>query len=282
MRGCVNPDKRSPAPALQAACGCGLKAEGGSLGAFSDSRMAESGKRALKQRATASRAIAPLRCSGAGCGPVRSAPERFLACAAGRRRGRVRRSRGLRDGAAAAEGEAVRRRVADRPLAHVGAQGQHGGRARLFVDIADGRRARRACGAGSARRRGADGAGLTGRGGPRRLEDGAGGLRRRGAARQAQPVHLADHRVAGDPAQLLGDLAGRKAVQPELLERVRRVRRSSPCLASSRLSTPAASRRTPEINILCRARRLAAHQPLLVVNNSLTSHNRRPAFVHRN
>ena len=28
-------------------------------------------------------------------------------------------------------------------------------------------------------------------------------------ARQAQAVHLADHRVAGDPAERLGDLAGR-------------------------------------------------------------------------
>ena len=38
--------------------------------------------------------------------------------------------------------------------------------------------------------------------------------------RQAQPVHLADHRVAGHPAQFLGDLAGRLALVPHALERL--------------------------------------------------------------
>ncbi len=43
---------------------------------------------------------------------------------------------------------------------------------------------------------------------------GAFATRGAGAARQAQPVDLADHRVAGDPAQSPGDLAGREALGP--------------------------------------------------------------------
>ena len=39
-----------------------------------------------------------------------------------------------------------------------------------------------------------------------------------GAARQAQPVNLADHRIAGDPAQGPGDLAGRETLGPQSLE----------------------------------------------------------------
>ena len=39
-----------------------------------------------------------------------------------------------------------------------------------------------------------------------------------GAAGQAQPVHLADHGIAGDPAQGAGDLAGRKPFGPKRLE----------------------------------------------------------------
>jgi two-component system phosphate regulon response regulator PhoB len=39
-----------------------------------------------------------------------------------------------------------------------------------------------------------------------------------GAARQAEPVHLADHCVAGDAAQFGRDLARRKAVGPQLLQ----------------------------------------------------------------
>ena len=45
-----------------------------------------------------------------------------------------------------------------------------------------------------------------------------GGGRALGAARQPEPVHLADHRVAGDPAKLGGDLAGRQPVGPQFLE----------------------------------------------------------------
>ena len=41
VRGCVNPEKRSPAPVLEVPRGWGLEAEGGSLGAVHDSRMAE-------------------------------------------------------------------------------------------------------------------------------------------------------------------------------------------------------------------------------------------------
>src|SRR6476469_3235171 len=42
--------------------------------------------------------------------------------------------------------------------------------------------------------------------------------RRLGAARKPEPVHLADHGVAGDAAQLGGDLAGRQPVGPQPLE----------------------------------------------------------------
>ena len=42
--------------------------------------------------------------------------------------------------------------------------------------------------------------------------------RRAGPARQAQPVDLADHGIAGDPAQGAGDLAGRQAFGPKRLE----------------------------------------------------------------
>ncbi len=41
---------------------------------------------------------------------------------------------------------------------------------------------------------------------------------RLGAARQPEPVHLADHGVAGDAAEFGRDLAGRKAVRPQLLQ----------------------------------------------------------------
>src|SRR5262249_52613305 len=42
--------------------------------------------------------------------------------------------------------------------------------------------------------------------------------RRLGAARQTQPMHLADHRVAGDAAELGRDLACRLALRPQLLQ----------------------------------------------------------------
>ena len=44
--------------------------------------------------------------------------------------------------------------------------------------------------------------------------------RRLGAARQPEPVHLADHRIAGDAAELCGDLTRRQAVGPQLLQRL--------------------------------------------------------------
>src|SRR5690606_9589949 len=39
-----------------------------------------------------------------------------------------------------------------------------------------------------------------------------------GTPGQAEPVHLADHRVARDAAKLGGDLAGTQAILPELLQ----------------------------------------------------------------
>src|SRR5215470_673499 len=42
---------------------------------------------------------------------------------------------------------------------------------------------------------------------------------RLGAARQPEPVHLADHRIAGDAAKLRGDLARRQPIRPEFLQR---------------------------------------------------------------
>src|SRR6476646_9026343 len=44
--------------------------------------------------------------------------------------------------------------------------------------------------------------------------------RRFGATRKPEPVHLADHGIAGDAAQLGGDLAGRQPVDPQPLERL--------------------------------------------------------------
>src|SRR5215471_3735478 len=46
-----------------------------------------------------------------------------------------------------------------------------------------------------------------------------GGGWRLGAARQPEPVHLADHRIAGDAAKLRGDLARREPIRPEFLQR---------------------------------------------------------------
>src|SRR5262249_53155523 len=46
-----------------------------------------------------------------------------------------------------------------------------------------------------------------------------GGGWRLGAARQPEPVHLADHRIAGDAAKLRSDLARRQSIRPEFLQR---------------------------------------------------------------
>src|SRR5499433_3614362 len=46
-----------------------------------------------------------------------------------------------------------------------------------------------------------------------------GGGWRLGAARQPEPMHLADHRIAGDAAKLRGDLARRQPIRPESLQR---------------------------------------------------------------
>src|SRR5262249_31205607 len=46
-----------------------------------------------------------------------------------------------------------------------------------------------------------------------------GGGWRLGAARQPEPMHLADHRIAGDAAKLRGDLARRQPIRPEFLQR---------------------------------------------------------------
>ena len=51
--------------------------------------------------------------------------------------------------------------------------------------------------------------------------------RRLGAAGEAEPMHLADHRVARDAAELGSDLAGREAIGPQFLQQSRRVRQSS-------------------------------------------------------
>src|SRR5215475_5473839 len=44
--------------------------------------------------------------------------------------------------------------------------------------------------------------------------------RRLGSAGEPKPVHLADHRVAGDAAELGGDLARRQAIGPKFLQRL--------------------------------------------------------------
>src|SRR5262249_16217999 len=46
-----------------------------------------------------------------------------------------------------------------------------------------------------------------------------GGGWRLGAARQPEPVHRADHRIAGDAATLRSDLARRQTIRPEFLQR---------------------------------------------------------------
>src|SRR5262249_1389215 len=46
-----------------------------------------------------------------------------------------------------------------------------------------------------------------------------GGGWRLGAARQPEPVHLADHRIAGAAAHLCGDFARRQPIRPEFLQR---------------------------------------------------------------
>src|SRR5262245_22662473 len=46
---------------------------------------------------------------------------------------------------------------------------------------------------------------------------------RLGAARQAQPVHLANNRIAGDAAELGRDLARRLALRPQLLQKLHTV-----------------------------------------------------------
>src|SRR5436190_12977114 len=47
---------------------------------------------------------------------------------------------------------------------------------------------------------------------------GSSGGWRLGAARKAEPVHLADHRIASDAAKLRGDLTRRQPVGPQLLQ----------------------------------------------------------------
>src|SRR5262245_52882181 len=47
-----------------------------------------------------------------------------------------------------------------------------------------------------------------------------GRARRLGAARKSEPVHLADHRVAGHAAELAGDLTRRQSLAPKLLQRL--------------------------------------------------------------
>ncbi len=71
-----------------------------------------------------------------------------------------------------------------------------------------------------ARGRGHRRGGRTGR--TRGLEGRTRRLRGSRAARQAEAVDLADDGVARDAAELFGDLAGRKAVQPKLLQVVTR------------------------------------------------------------
>src|SRR5262245_3282361 len=47
-----------------------------------------------------------------------------------------------------------------------------------------------------------------------------GRARRLGAAGESEPVHLADHRVAGHAAELAGDLTRRQSLGPKLLQRL--------------------------------------------------------------
>ena len=66
--------------------------------------------------------------------------------------------------------------------------------------------------------------------GARLARAGRGRGRRLGAARKAEAVHLADHRVAGDAAELCGDLAGRQDRRPTASSASRRARRSKSCV----------------------------------------------------
>ena len=137
--------------------------------------------------------------------------------------------------------EIIRRRVADRPFAGPFRQLQQIQLSRLFLDggqrlggallVLQHRRGRRRgfapCGGGLDRlrrrrgfrlRRGRGlGGGLRRRFG--RFGVGGGGRRLcRSPVRKAQPVHLADHCVAGDAAKLFRDLAGALALRPHRLQ----------------------------------------------------------------
>src|SRR3989338_6087466 len=111
-----------------------------------------------------------------------------------------------------AEAEVLAVGMADRPAARVGAEAQDaGGRRQTFLDPLE------RSGRTGDRSRFADGA-LAG-GHARRNADGRSALaNRRLADRDAQAVHLADHRAAADAAQLPRDLARAETLQPQLLE----------------------------------------------------------------
>ncbi len=129
-------------------------------------------------------------------------------------------------GTAAAKREAVRRRIANRPLAHLGAERQHGRRTGLFDirndRLADDRTGHHRLSAANARRRRRMRCmmyGLRDRTRrTRRLVQRPCRLRRCGPTRQAQAVHLTDHRIARYAAQCLGDLAGRMTLRPKFLQ----------------------------------------------------------------
>src|SRR5690606_1604430 len=167
--------------------------------------------------------------------------------------------------------------IADRPLAHVSAEGQHGGRARSFIDITYRRRPRRAGGGdrrfGDAARRGRSRRG--GARGARSRADRAGRLRPPGPARQAPAADLADDGVAGHPAQLFRDLAGRKAILPEFLKALDALVSPTHVWPPPLCTHPAPPPRRPGFNILWRSRFLTA-STTRYRNNFLMGHNRRP------
>ena len=135
-------------------------------------------------------------------------------------------------GLAAAEGEFRVGRVTDRPFAHRVAQRQDRRRRAVHQQRGQGLDRRDALDGEGGHRQARRGGGRRSGGGCDRAIRQETGLRpgqarraldragRGGAAGQAEAVDLADHRIAGDPAQLLGDLGGRMALGPEFLEGV--------------------------------------------------------------
>src|SRR5712691_4528927 len=73
--------------------------------------------------------------------------------------------------------------------------------------------------------------------------------RRLGAPRQSEPVHLADHRVAGDAAKLCGNLTRRQPVGPKLLQHLDALVSPGHASSSSAVATAEKSGQNPSTGL---------------------------------